>query len=675
MNETADKRPGLLLALMVALLLLSAALRFHRLGAQSLWYDEGVAYAHSLRSLPELIPHLQRNVHLPAYFTLLGWWQDWTGSSEFALRSLSALFSIVSIAWTYALGARLFHPGAGLAAAALVTLNSFSIYYAQEARMYAMLAAIAGGSFWLCVGLLRGLSTPLGPPIAMGGSYPPRSPRSNGGKLPLFSLIALGLVNALGLYTHVAYALVILAQALVAALWLVLPPSVPPLRRGEAGRETADSGAAAGLLMRFAVANLLTLLLFAPWLPVSLRQVFAQPNLSQALPLDQTLRQILGHFAYGNTFEHNFQDMTFFVYFFLLFGLIPTVIRRRALWDIAIPVAWVIVSLAIYLYLGLTTRYLRFLLPAQMAFALWLGRGVWMAWRLHRRDWATRWRDKAKYTVVLGLAFTLLPFLGNLGLLYYHPAFQRDDVRGLVARIEDRLGEEDAVLVSAAGLQEVLSYYYTGEAPVYALPSSSDEDATRSQVRAIIDSHDRIQVIFYGAAEQDPKLSVETTLNREAFAISDEWVDDLRYLQYSSPQPLREAIRVDAQFGADIRLHSYALSEDEPAAGDLLLAELVWMAEATPRGRYKVFLQLLDGEGALVAQRDSEPAGGSARTTNWLPGETVVDKHGLLIPADLPAGDYTLIAGLYDIDDPGARLPVGDSSYVNLGIIEVTDSG
>ena len=73
----------LLPALALAVLALGFAARFHRLDQQSLWYDEGVAYAHSLRALPELIPLLQRNVHVPAYFTLLGWWQDVTGSSEF----------------------------------------------------------------------------------------------------------------------------------------------------------------------------------------------------------------------------------------------------------------------------------------------------------------------------------------------------------------------------------------------------------------------------------------------------------------------------------------------------------------------------------------------------------------------------------------------------------------
>ena len=42
-----------------------------------------------------------------------------------------------------------------------------------------------------------------------------------------------------------------------------------------------------------------------------------------------------------------------------------------------------------------------------------------------------------------------------------------------------------------------------------------------------------------------------------------------------------------------------------------------------------------------------------------------------LIPADIAAGEYQLIVGLYDINDAAARLPVGDGSYVELSTIEV----
>ena len=74
--------------------------------------------------------------------------------------------------------------------------------------------------------------------------------------------------------------------------------------------------------------------------------------------------------------------------------------------------------------------------------------------------------------------------------------------------------------------------------------------------------------------------------------------------------------------------------------------------------RYKVFLHLLDPDGRLVAQRDSEPSGGLAPTTSWSTSETIIDNHGLLLPSDLPPGDYTLIMGLYNIADPAERLPL-----------------
>src|SRR5210317_701438 len=95
-------------AIMIAILVLASGVRFYNLGTQSFWYDEGVAYGHSQRTLLELIPRLQNNVHVPAYFGSLAIWEDFTASSEFALRAYSVLWSVVSVAAVYALGKHLF---------------------------------------------------------------------------------------------------------------------------------------------------------------------------------------------------------------------------------------------------------------------------------------------------------------------------------------------------------------------------------------------------------------------------------------------------------------------------------------------------------------------------------------------------------------------------------------
>ena len=66
----------------------------------------------------------------------------------------------------------------------------------------------------------------------------------------------------------------------------------------------------------------------------------------------------------------------------------------------------------------------------------------------------------------------LIEMLGGLPILYHLGDFQRDDVRGLVARIESDLNAGDAIVVSAPGFAEVLGYYYRGAAPVIWLAAS-----------------------------------------------------------------------------------------------------------------------------------------------------------------------------------------------------------
>ena len=621
MTPAGQKQLFVWLALVV--LLLAAAARFHQLGAQSLWYDEGVAYAHARRGLPELIPLLQRNVHTPAYFALLGLWEDAAGASELSLRVLSAFFSIISAAWTYALGKRLFHPIAGLAAAAFVALNSFSVYYAQEARMYAMLAAVAGGSMWLYVGLMRGR-------------------RLTGAS------IALGLLNGLGLYTHLAYSLIILTQAALTLPWL--------LNRQRAWRT----------LLAYVCAILIAIILFLPWLPTAISQVSAQPNLAAAASPGAVLRVLMGWLSFGSTYELGMGGINAAVYFLLLLGLIGP--KRRPM---LLPVTWTLVSVLVYLHLELTTRYIRFLLPAQLAFALWMGRGLWVLWtqKIQSGPSILRFIPKAA-AAVISAAF-LLTMANGLDVLYRHPDFQRDDIRGLARQIEESLRPGDAVLVSAAGLAEALGYYYKADAPLYGLPTSADDGQTRRQVLDMIDAHDRIYAVFYGDEEQDPRGIVESTLNRHAYEIDEVWVGDLRFVRYATAAGLDAPQRLDLRFGDEIWLRSYALDSPTARAGETLLVQFIWSADARPAGRYKVFLQLLHADGRLAAQRDSEPAGGLSLTTTWQADATVMDNHALLIPPDLPAGEYTLIVGLYDINDPAARLMTNGASYAELARIRV----
>jgi hypothetical protein len=102
---------------------------------------------------------------------------------------------------------------------------------------------------------------------------------------------------------------------------------------------------------------------------------------------------------------------------------------------------------------------------------------------------------------------------------------------------------------------------------------------------------------------------------------------------------------------------------------------LFWETPHPLTERYKVTAQLLDGTGRLVAQHDSEPGAGFAPTDAWVPGVQVIDRHGIALPAGLPAGRYTLVVALYHVAT-GERLDVlldGEAvgDHVSLAEVEI----
>jgi hypothetical protein len=55
------------------------------------------------------------------------------------------------------------------------------------------------------------------------------------------------------------------------------------------------------------------------------------------------------------------------------------------------------------------------------------------------------------------------------------------------------------------------------------------------------------------------------------------------------------------------------------------------------------------------------PRGGAYPTTRWRPGEVVVDPYAIILPDDLPPGEYPVEVGLY-LAETGQRLPVSPGS-------------
>jgi hypothetical protein len=107
-----------------------------------------------------------------------------------------------------------------------------------------------------------------------------------------------------------------------------------------------------------------------------------------------------------------------------------------------------------------------------------------------------------------------------------------------------------------------------------------------------------------------------------------------------------------------VTLLGYDLFSEPISGGGRLQVKLYWQAQQTMDTSYKAFVHLLGPDGAVVAQHDGLPADGEIPTTDWAVGEVVSDRH-LVEFVGLPAGEYRLIAGMYE-STTGERLPTLD---------------
>lgn len=609
----------------IALLLFAFALRAHLLGAQSLWHDEGNSYVQATRPLDEIAANAARDIHPPLYYWMLAIWRGVAGESEFALRFPSAFASLITVALTYAIGRRLFAPMAGFAAAVFITLNTFSIYYAQETRMYALLGLWAAASIFALILFFE------------------RPSKSRA--------LALAIINALGLWTQYSFPFVMIAQGIAALAWMLNHHQRQTLR----------------VLGLYIAANLLTIALYLPWLPTALTQVTSWTNTGNPMPMAEALHIILSWFAFGITAQTIPLSIVVIV---LAVGLLTFNYKPQwAWWRMSLIILLAVVPTGIFLALGLFREAnLKFLITAQIGFALWLGRGVWILYDLPRIIKMRRATVKheritelaPKLAAIACVLWLITNQWGGIDSIYHDDAYQRADYRAIAAQLSAEATAADAIILNAPNQEEVFNYYYHGVTPVYALPRGlgGDDAATRAEVEQILADHPRVFVIFWGEAERDPNRMVEVTLDQNAYEVDNVWVSDVRIARYAAPRDLPITHASQAIFGDSIALREFRLNADSLRAGDALQVQFAWQALQPIPARYNVFVQLLNPDGTLALQRDSEPVGGTGITSDWQVEQPITDNHALFIPADLPSGEYGLIVGFYDTAAPYGRLSV-----------------
>ena len=82
-------------------------------------------------------------------------------------------------------------------------------------------------------------------------------------------------------------------------------------------------------------------------------------------------------------------------------------------------------------------------------------------------------------------------------------------------------------------------------------------------------------------------------------------------------------------------------------AGELVRVTTTWEVHEPPPA-YRFSLRLSDDAGRVWAAEDYTPGDGFTPTESWQTGASQIDRRGLLLPADLPPGDYRVTLRLYD---------------------------
>ncbi len=597
----------------LVVLLLAAGVRFYRLDHQSFWNDEGNTARLSERSIPLIIEGTASDVHPPLYYLLISGWRQFTGDSEFSLRSFSGFAGVLIVATVITIGRLWYDRPTALLAGIFVALSPPLIYYSQEARMYALHALWA---VLLTVLLLRGWG----------------KDQRSGGWLAGYVLVA-----AAGLYTHYAFPAVLVVHSLWVVIWIW----------GEGASAVRRQLLLWGGMMA-AVG-----LLYVPWLPIFLG---ASGRAAEPGSLPDFITRVFEWYIIGPT-GHLEIGWAILPLCLLLIGAVwpPTsrlTIPKRI--RVAIPLLlWITVPAGLMFLVGATTNnYLKFLTTVVPGLHLLMAAGL--VGIGHRASFGTA-------VIPVGAIFTaaLLPSLFALNRLYFDPSTYRDDYRALAAQITAEDHPNAAVVLNAPNQWEVFTYYYKGPAEVYPFPRFvMEEEVQKAELSKIAAEHERLYAVFWGERGFDPQGVTERWLDEQGFKVVDEFRGDLRYVMYALPaaENLGEPQPYNIESESGIVLQSAAFSSGDPQPGDVLQIVLNWQATESIGERYKVFLHVMDESGAVVAQRDSEPMANTRPTSGWEIGESIRDPHGVLLPLDLPPGAYRVLVGLYPLNDPGNRL-------------------
>jgi 4-amino-4-deoxy-L-arabinose transferase-like glycosyltransferase len=627
--------------LLGALILLTLVLRLARLGFQPLWWDEGWSLYFATADVGSLLELTAVDIHPPGYYLLLKAWIWAFGSSIPSIRLLSVLIGSSTVLLIGLVGRTYLGRRGGLLAALLLAVSPFHIFYSQEVRMYGLAALLSLAALHLAL-----------------------QAQQAEGRARILSWIGYVLAAAAALYTEYYVAFVLLG--LNTGLWAY----------GRIARQRTP-GPARPRVLSWVGAQVAVALLYLPWLLFAAEKLYTYVRFKVSVEEDVPqgvltyLSRQLAAFQWGHSegILSQWWWLGLLPLALLLLSLL-LLLRGRDRWRevpvlpgtgqrqlISVCAAVLAVSLlcgfAVNLIFPFTPpRGERLLLPVLPAYLLLVSALSLALWRRHRAA-----------ALVTGAVALLLTAL-SLGFLYATPRYPDDDYRPLIAQVRALSLPSDAVVCVHPWQSGYFHAYIPDQqarprlvlTPQEVLPHLRQgwidaPEQMAADLDGLLQYHQRLWLPAHQTMGRILEGQMEAYLQANAYPVLSQWYGESTLLSlFAAGQPVRQP--ATGQFGEWLALESAALSTGPFESGwGVLAAELIWRPLAPQREEMTAGLRLIGPAGIVWAQRDVSLLEGPGRQGPASVGELSRDRHGLLIPAGTPPGEYRVTLQVYHSQD------------------------
>jgi hypothetical protein len=456
--------------LLSCILLLAAILRFFQIGAESLWIDEALSVQDTLtgKGLPP------NNFIRPLYYILLRFWLL-LGDSDAWLRSLSAIFGIISVLLIFRLGCQIANKPTGLLAAFFLACSPLAINHSQEIRMYmlSLCLGVAGSSIlvdfiktpnarsgisWISLRFLAILSTPIN----------------------LLLLLADGAILVVQFRIHRTF---LRFKFLVLTVCFLLVPTTIALNHALPEFFQKKQGAT---------------------LPPDLRAIVGMLARLVVWPLDFNDTSLT--WLYNPLFDIFALTISSLIIFAIFVALKR--MQKLMLWNATLA----FLPLAALFIISHATGFGAFRIPRYIVFTspyviLLIAYALTSLWEYR----------KVITSLITIILFTFYLSIVSINLNYYYSTALREDWRGVSQLIKISEQPGDMLIVSPPIFRTALDYYYTGNLQIYPLSLESEESTFSSSLCNIDEYGGNLWMVFrfHGGLLDAQEARVKTMIEEE----------------------------------------------------------------------------------------------------------------------------------------------------------------